>query len=43
MKDEKIPTGSQIILFDLKSLFRSMQRLYDRTETTMQIPKKVMK
>ena len=43
MKHEKIPTGYQMITFDLKSLFTILQRVYDRNEITTQIPKKVIK
>ena len=52
MKHEKIPTGYQMISFDVKTLFTSiplgetleitLQRIYNRNEITMQIPKKVM-
>ena len=53
IKHKKIPTGYQMISFDVKSLFTSipldktieilLQRIYNRYEITTQISRKVMK
>ena len=40
MEHEKIPTGYQMITFDLKSLFTILQRIYDRNEITRHILRK---